>query len=295
MKSQIKYILIFFCGFIVAQGNFQILTIPANTRMLSLSNAGHAMNSLSSSTHNVASLNTDNRLNINFNSHIYPASILYFNTEARIPLQNFICSFNYANLNYGEFKDAESNYSFNSSEFLFKGMIKTELGKKVSFGASFNYAINKIADQFSHAMLLSLGIRTQLDNPKFGLGLAINNIGKILDNTYSINENLPTSFNLSTFYCPKNFPGFLLLDIVQFTNVDKIQIHLGLEIKIGDYLLVRFGNSNNALDLYDADSSYFPGLSGGLGIISKKWNIDVGFFNLESAGIVSSLSIIHKI
>ena len=108
MKSQIKYILIFFCGFIVAQGNFQILTIPANTRMLSLSNAGHAMNSLSSSTHNVASLNTDNRLNINFNSHIYPASILYFNTEARIPLQNFICSFNYANLNYGEFKDAES-------------------------------------------------------------------------------------------------------------------------------------------------------------------------------------------
>ena len=144
-------------------------------------------------------------------------------------------------------------------------------------------------------MLLSLGIRTQLDNPKFGLGLAINNIGKILDNTYGINENLPTSFNFSTFYCPKNFPGFLLLDIVQFTNVDKIQIHLGLEIKIGDYLLVRFGNSNNALDLYDADSSYFPGLSGGLGIISKQWNIDVGFFNLESAGIVSSLSIIHKI
>ena len=135
MKNQIKYILIFFCGLIFAQGNFQILTIPANTTsMLSLSNAGHAMNSLSSSTHNVASLNTDNRLNINFNSHIYPVSILYFNTEARIPLQNFICSFNYANLNYGEFKDAESNYSFNSSEFLFKGTIKTELEKKVSLG-----------------------------------------------------------------------------------------------------------------------------------------------------------------
>ena len=37
----------------------------------------------------------------------------------------YVLFFEYANLNYGEFKDAESNYSFNSSEFLFKGTIKT--------------------------------------------------------------------------------------------------------------------------------------------------------------------------
>ena len=294
MKHQTNYILIFVFGLLIAQGNFQILTIPNNTRMLSLANAGHAMNTLSSSMYNIASLDASDRININLHSHLYPANILYFNTEAVIPFKNFNCAFNYANLNYGEFKDSESNYSFNASEFLFRGSIKTQLVNTISFGASFNYAINKISNQFSHALLLSLGIRTQLDNPRLGLGISINNLGKILDDIHSINESLPTSINTSTFYSPQNFPGVLLLDISKFHNTDSIQIRLGLEITIKDYIYLRLGNSNNALDLSDSYSSYFPGISGGIGIQSQKWDIDIGFFNLESAGIVTGLSLVYK-
>ena len=172
--------------------------------------------------------------------------------------------------------------------------IKREIANKISFGTSFNYAINKISNQFSHALMLSLGIRTQLDNPRLGLGISINNIGKILDDTHGMNEYIPTSINTSTFYSPQNFPGVLLLDISKFHNTNSIQIRLGLEITIKDYIYLRFGNSNNALDLSDSYSSYFPGLSGGVGVQSKKWDIDIGFFNLESAGIVTGLSLIYK-
>ena len=68
----------------------------------------------------------------------------------------------------------------------------------------------------------------------------------------------------------------------------------GFEIKLSNYLLIRLGNNSNALNFSDSYSSYFPGLSGGIGIQTKKWDIDVGFFNLETAGIITGLSLLYK-
>ena len=59
--------------------------------------------------------------------YFYPADIIYMKTEMILPMNKKIYSFEYSNLNYGEFKDANTNYSFNSSEFLFKGSIKTHI------------------------------------------------------------------------------------------------------------------------------------------------------------------------
>jgi len=292
MRNQTNYIYILLFSFIFGQGNFQILTIPSNTKMLSLSNAGHAMNH-SSNSYNIGSLESETR-SFNLHSHLYPSGILYFNTEAIIPLKKYIYAFSYSNLNYGEFKDSESNYQFNSSEFLFKGSIKKQVWNKFSIGGSIDYAISKIANQFSHALLISLGIRTQTDNPKSGLGLSINNFGKIINRSYSFNENIPTFLNLSTFYSPKYFPGIVLFDISKFDSLDDLQIRVGVEIKIFDYLFIRFGSSNNSFDLSDSYSSYLPALCGGIGIKSKNWDIDLGFFNLETAGMVTGLSLLYK-
>ena len=293
MKNQIKYILFLLVGLVFSQGNFQILTIPSNTRMLSLSNAGYAMNNLVNS-YDIGLFTAKENININLHSHLYPAGIFYLNTEIIIPFQKYSVLFSYANLNYGDFKDGELNYEFNSSEFLFKGVIKTQVFNKISIGTSFNYAINKISNQFSHALLMSLGARTQLENPRLGFGISINNIGKIMDVLYDINEDIPASLNLSTFYSPQYFPGILLLDISKFYSASDLQIRTGIEITINDYLLLRFGNSSNSFNLSDPYSSYFPGLSSGIGIKSKKWDIDVGFFNLETAGIVTGLSLLYK-
>ena len=293
MKNQIKYILFLLVGLVFSQGNFQILTIPSNTRMLSLSNAGYAMNNLVNS-YDIGLFTAKENININLHSHLYPAGIFYLNTEIIIPFQKYSVLFSYANLNYGDFKDGELNYEFNSSEFLFKGAIKTQVLNKFSIGTSFNYAINKISNQFSHALLMSLGARTQLENPRLGFGISINNIGKIMDVLYHINEDIPASLNLSTFYSPQYFPGILLLDISKFYNASGLQIRTGIEITINDYLLLRFGNSSNSFNLSDPYSSYFPGLSSGIGIKSKKWDIDIGFFNLETAGIVTGLSLLYK-
>ena len=146
MKKQIKYLLILFIlGIIFPQGNFQILNIPSNTRLLALNNAGQAMDDLSNS-YNPASITTDNKI-FNLHSHIYPAGIVYTNSGITIPMNKYIYSFEYANLNYGEFKDGNSNYLFNSSEFLFKSSIKTYILNKISIGGSLSYAINKISSE----------------------------------------------------------------------------------------------------------------------------------------------------
>ena len=293
MKNQIKHIFILFLlELIFSQGNFQILNIPSSTRMLSLSNAGHAMNHLVGS-YSPSSINVEDK-NINFHSHLYPAEILYLNTEAVLPINKYIFSFSYANLNYGEFKDAESNYLFNSSEFLFRGNIKTQIINKISIGSSIGYGINKISNEFSHALFISLGFRTQLDNPRFGFGISVNNAGRIIKNFTDIKEELPASLNISTFYSPKYFPGTLLFDISKFNTLDYLQIKGGIEIEINDYLFFRIGNSSNAFDLSDAYSSYFSGLSSGLGLATKNWNIDFGVFNLENAGIVTGISLLYK-
>tara|TARA_Y100000814_G_scaffold289470_1_gene262490 strand:+ start:588 stop:1472 length:885 start_codon:yes stop_codon:yes gene_type:complete len=293
MKNQIKYIYILLVGIIIAQGSYQILTIPSNTRMLSLSNSSSAMDDVVNS-HNPASINTLGKKNISFHSHLYPADILYLNTEAIIPFKNYIFSFNYVNLNYGEFKDGETNYLFNSSEFLFKSSIKTKIFDRISFGSSLAYGINKISNEFSQAIFLSLGVRTQLENPRLGIGLSINNLGKILQSFSDVNEELPTSLNISSFYSPKYFPGFLFLDISKSYHLDILQVNAGVEVEFTEYLFFRLGNSSNAFDLSDSYSSYFPGLSTGIGIKSKKWDIDIGVFNLETAGIVTGISLLYK-
>ena len=99
-------------------------------------------------SYNPASIHT-NKKNINIHSHLYPADIMYVKTEIILPINNKIYSFEYSNLNYGEFKDANTNYSFNSSEFLFKGSIKTQLFNRFSIGGSLGYGINKISNEFA--------------------------------------------------------------------------------------------------------------------------------------------------
>ena len=149
-------------------------------------------------SYNPASINT-NKKNINIHSHFYPANIMYVKTEMILPINETIYSFEYANLNYGEFKDANTNYSFNSSEFLFKGSIKTQLFNRFSIGGSLGYGINKISNEFSQALFFSLGARTQMDNPQLGFGISINNVGIIIQDFNDTEETLPTSISLSTF------------------------------------------------------------------------------------------------
>ena len=291
--NQIKYLItiLFFHG-LIAQGNFQILNIPSSTRLLSLSNSGHAYNSLINS-HNPASVKINNK-NFNLQSHFYPADIVYIKSELVLPLANKVYSFEYSNLNYGEFLDAWSNYSFNSSEFLFKGSMKMEVLNKFSIGGGLSYGINKISNQFAHALFLSLGARTQMINPYLGLGLAVNNIGIINKNFSNSKDDLPTSILVSTFYQPTYFPGVLFCDVYKQNMIDDIEVRLGLESTIHKYLILRFGYNSNTNQLIDSHSNYLKGISAGVGIVSKKWDIDIGFYNLETAGLISSISLIYK-
>ena len=50
----------------------------------------------------------------------------------------------------------------------------------------------------------------------------------------------------------------------------------------------------NTNQLIDSHSNYLKGISVGVGIIAKKWDIDIGFYNLETAGLISSISLTYK-
>ena len=102
------------------------------------------------------------------------------------------------------------------------------------------------------------------------------------------------SINFSTFYQPIYFPGVLLLDFYKEQGINQLQLKFGIEFNINKYLILRFGTNSNTVELIDSHSSYFSGLSGGIGLSIKKWNIDIGFYNLETAGIISGLSLIYK-
>ena len=95
-----------------------------------------------------------------------------------------------------------------------------------------------------------------MNNPYLGLGLSMNNIGKIIKNFHDSTEYLPTSITLSTFYQPKYFPGILLIDFYNNINIDKTEIRLGLELQFRDDISLRFGNSSNSLALSNRPSSW---------------------------------------
>ena len=97
-------------------------------------------------SHNPASIRSSGK-NINFHSHIYPSNIIYAKSEIIIPINAYIYSFEYSNLNYGQFQDGSSGYLFNASEFLFKGSVKTQIFNKISIGGSIGYTINKISSE----------------------------------------------------------------------------------------------------------------------------------------------------
>jgi len=291
--KKIKHLLfLLFLVIGLPQGNFQILNIPPSTKLLALSNSGQAIND-NMHSYNPASIKSDD-MKIAINSHVYPKNILYTNSQLLIPKNNTIYSLQYANLNFGTFVDGSSKHHFNCSEFLFQGSIKQTVLNRFSIGSSIGYAINKISNEFSHALFLSLGVRSQMNNPYLGVGLSMNNIGKVIKNFHNTTEYLPTSITLSTFYQPKYFPGILLIDFYNNTNINETEIRLGLELEFKNYISLRFGNSSNSLALLDAYSSYFTGFSAGIGINMKKWDIDIGVYNLETAGIVSGISLLYN-
>ena len=79
------------------------------------------------------------------------------------------------------------------------------------------------------ALFISLGARTQMFNPVFGMGISINNFGIITKNFNDTKEELPESVLLSTFYQPIYFPGVLYCDIYKEKFMDDLQLRLGLE------------------------------------------------------------------
>ena len=171
---------------------------------------------------------------------------------------------------------------------------RTEVLDKISIGGGLGYSINKISNQFAHALFISLGARTQMFNPLFGVGISINNFGIITKNFNDTQEELPESIIVSTFYQPIYFPGVLYCDIYKEKSMDDLQIRLGLESTAYKNIILRLGYNSNTIDLIDSHSIYLKGLSCGIGIIAEKWDVDIGFYNLETAGIVSSISLTYK-
>jgi len=278
--------------FLLGQSAFQMLDVPATALIMSLS-GGRSSVSTTEPAENPATLSAD-RLWLQLNYALYPASIRLHNISAVSPLRTGVVGFSLLNINYGSLEDSETLNRFTASDILLRTSWKSTLLNSFSYGVSLNYFYSKLASAKASGLAVDLGLRTRLLKRRLGVGLSLENLGRSIDPYGSTREALPLAFRVALDYRPKHLPAILSMDAVNYRH-DEIRYIATAELFTSDNVTLRLSTSSYKKNLENGsfNEKFISGMAGGFGIKFKLFTIDIGFQDLGSAGVVTAFSLKH--
>ena len=266
-------------SFIFSQANYQILSTPSNFK-------------------NIFEVEDfyDNYNYSVFNS-LYPNDInLFAFTISAKKTQNSEIFITLKNLNYGEFNDNESNYSFGANESLvqFSLLKKEYIANKIML--NINYLKSKIDTYQSDLISVDLLTLFRFRSNHY-FNIAFKNYGKIITSYSSTKIQLPKTINISYNFKKNEFPFSLITSYKKRLDVEENLIQVTLGIKLNSKLDLYISNRNNKSDLFFGE--YVDRMMAGtnIGIIYSKNqnNLNLAFQNLGAAGYVTSFSFTKSI
>jgi len=266
-------------SFIFSQANYQILSTPSNFK-------------------NIFEVEDfyDNYNYSVFNS-LYPNDInLFAFTVSAKKTRNSELFITLKNLNYGEFNDSQSNYSFGANESLiqFSFLKKIYTANKVML--NINYLKSKIDTYQSDLISLDLLTLFRFQN-NHCINIGFKNYGKIINSYSSTKINLPKTINVSYNFKKAEFPFSLIASYRKRLDIEENLIQTTLGIKLNSNLDFYISSRSNKSDLFFGE--YIDRMMAGtnIGIVySKNQNdLNLAFQNLGAAGYVTSFSFTKSI
>ena len=271
-----KIILLVCLSPIFSNVNFEILNIPHNIYSFSLNK--YSVNE-----------NLNNNSFFSFSISKYPSDITLFNLYNK---KNFSFSF----LDYGILKnqiDDDIFDSFSAYEFFFEYKFKKNI-KNYIFLIKPSIVHSKIDFFTSTALFCNLSI--SYDNNNLFLSTKIKNLGLIADDYLSSNSSIDLSYQMEIL---KKFPinnldlGF---NLTYYDSFKDYQYSLSINKNITDKILLIFNYSSikKTLSSNHIFTNIFSGMSTGLIIDNKFYNVGIGIKSLSDAGYLYCISFDFK-
>ena len=282
-----KIIILIFINLILSNNSYQAFSLPDNTYNLIV---GKSSYNISKSIINERSLD-----------YSYSTSFMAFPDQIQLTSfsygRNFFQYHNYFNLNiinYGEFKDSETGYSFDSKDILFKNKLFKKVNHHLSLYLDINYLYSKIEQYKSNVISFNSSFIIRFKN--FLIEPEIKNFGFILSDYTQYDQKLPFNYGMSLLYKPKYLNSLILVKHSWFSDFEIT--NFSGEIFLNSSLSLFIGYSSTANKLYlenNFEKNFFTGLSSGFNIAYKSFKIDFGVKNLGTTGTIQSFTITKRL
>ena len=276
--------------FLLASGSYEILSFPADSRALSVSNAASAYDQYVLRNNPATLTNTSS--NIIYSYFNLPANIQYGMIQILKQNENHVNVNKVSLLNYGKLIDGSTNKTHSAYDLLFSIGYKKEYKHITSLGMSINYLISSIASYHSNILYANFGVRSRANNNRFGLGLSLENF-KINANYFSnYDDIIPTIIRGALYYKPLYFPATIHLETKGYLYENCNQNSLSFESIVKNNIIIRMGSGWHKFnEIKQITKNISNNFSLGLGINFKNINLDVGYKNLTSSDYIIGFSI----
>jgi len=191
---------------------------------------------------------------------------------------------------YGDFDETnefgeETGRQFSASEFAMAVSMANVLGEGFDYGINLKFIYSSLESFNASAVAVDAGLIytiSQLENLQ--LGLAVSNLGFTIDNYTSTEEKMPLylrfGFAKRLAHLPLLFTGSLndlTLETGDFWDRLK-RFSLGGEFDVSEIIKLRLGYNNDInRSVKPLGGRNFGGISGGLGILWKKFRLDYAY------------------
>lgn len=203
-------------------------------------------------------------------------------------------------MNYGKFtwRDilGEETGSSTPSDWVLNAAYADNLPWNLRYGVSMKYIHSVIADYWSNALAVSLGLIYSIPSQRLNIGAGIFNAGKSMHAFLDRREHLPLSYRVGFSKRLAHLPLMLNVDLIRF-HYDESSLPGGLywavggEFTLSEHTFMRWGYHSRGREEKEVGNNRYAGVTFGLGIQFGTLTIDGGLNQFGMLGNVNQFSI----
>ncbi len=200
-------------------------------------------------------------------------------------------------LNYGEFKEIDlignEVGTFGASDLLFSLAYANHLMEHLTGGVSLNWIQSNIESYSASAIGLNAGLLYEIPSQMMHVGLSVRNFGTSVKSFIDTKEKLPTSYQLGLSKRLEHLPLLMNVSVLRYqyeesSSMGGFYLSAGGEFQLSPVVGLRFGyNSRAQEEKVEVEQDRLAGVSLGIGIHLKKYNIDI---TRSSYGILGAMT-----
>ena len=208
-------------------------------------------------------------------------------------LKSYSALFSLYVINYGDFDDSESGYTFSSKDYIIKNKFSKKINNNIYSSFDLKYIYSYIDTYSSNAIASKFSLYYY--NKRFLLQGFLDNYGLVINQYTQFKEKLPITYGHKIMFIPKYINAVFTLKHNYFNNYSTFNISGELFLFQSSSVIVGFSSLSKELYYGEFYNDFFTGMSFGLSTEYKNYLMSIGFKNLGAIGLSSSFTITRLI